>query len=757
MSSALRRSTSTSDREISPQKRSFSDSPASIASNSRSRPQSAQFSEEPIDTTMTTLGQGELSLASLGLTPESAKTEHQSLKTNPNTSGLAPGIVITKEPSMNTGMKPLSSVPTSFRRSSQPSISTSPKPSVNITEANEPSLPMSPLTPTVPEPGNNSSTDMKIAPAPAKRNADFHKLFRSLPENDVLIDDFSCALSREILIQGRLYVSTNNICFNSNILGWVTNLIISYNEIVHLERKSTAGLFPNGMVVQTLHSRHTFASFISRDTVFELIMNLWRKSNGRKNAADAAAAAVASGRTEDRNTANSTGESDNDDAHSSQDDDDDDDEEEEEEDSSDLSEGYETDDSEDLDSEIDASSADEFGDTVKEVQKGSKSTISTSANPKNAIDSSLPMSASEIPATTSASKGVLGWIVANLGPDVHSPTDQSFNGEVPGEKVLVDHTLNAPLGVVANLLFGESTDWISNFITEKEKNFDLSPMKSFPPDHVVGGQREYTYIKPLSGPIGPKQAKCICTDIIETWDMENKVVIVTNTSTPDVPSGGSFITKTRYSLFWTEGNQTRLVLSYYIDWIGRSFIKTPIERASQDGQMSFSKNLVSTLEHSLKQSKSSSSRSDKKSRKKTKKQSRSKSGSAAAQAERSSSFSSSVAQEPKPTSFAVLDVISDILVSRPIPSFPVPVWLLLVVGLMFVWMLKPSRTAVNFTLSSEELRLLKLQEDLRAWTWFGERGLASLKNSAVDRSSSLEAAIKMTERQLQELKNAIKH
>ncbi|KAJ1678138.1 hypothetical protein EV182_004693, partial [Spiromyces aspiralis] len=56
-----------------------------------------------------------------------------------------------------------------------------------------------------------------------KRNADFHMLFRELPINELLIDDYGCALQRDILVQGRLYLTENHVCFYSNIFGWVTN------------------------------------------------------------------------------------------------------------------------------------------------------------------------------------------------------------------------------------------------------------------------------------------------------------------------------------------------------------------------------------------------------------------------------------------------------------------------------------------------------------------------------------------------------
>jgi hypothetical protein len=36
--------------------------------------------------------------------------------------------------------------------------------------------------------------------------------------------DYGCALQREILVQGRIYISENHICFHAKIFGWVTDV-----------------------------------------------------------------------------------------------------------------------------------------------------------------------------------------------------------------------------------------------------------------------------------------------------------------------------------------------------------------------------------------------------------------------------------------------------------------------------------------------------------------------------------------------------
>ncbi|KFX96396.1 hypothetical protein V490_03354, partial [Pseudogymnoascus sp. VKM F-3557] len=110
-----------------------------------------------------------------------------------------------------------------------------------------------------------------FAVASKKRNRDFHQLFRSVPEDDYLIEDYSCALQREILAHGRLYVSEGHLCFSSNIFGWVTTLVMSFDEIVSVEKRSTALVFKNGLMITTLHSKNIFASFTSRDSTYDLI------------------------------------------------------------------------------------------------------------------------------------------------------------------------------------------------------------------------------------------------------------------------------------------------------------------------------------------------------------------------------------------------------------------------------------------------------------------------------------------------------
>jgi len=52
------------------------------------------------------------------------------------------------------------------------------------------------------------------------KNSNFHKYFRNIPQTERLLEDYACALVKDILIQGRIYISQNWICFHANILSW---------------------------------------------------------------------------------------------------------------------------------------------------------------------------------------------------------------------------------------------------------------------------------------------------------------------------------------------------------------------------------------------------------------------------------------------------------------------------------------------------------------------------------------------------------
>lgn len=53
-------------------------------------------------------------------------------------------------------------------------------------------------------------------------------------------------------------------------------LSIPIYEITALEKKMTAFVIPNAIQITTRQAKYTFASFLSRDTTYDVIANIWR-------------------------------------------------------------------------------------------------------------------------------------------------------------------------------------------------------------------------------------------------------------------------------------------------------------------------------------------------------------------------------------------------------------------------------------------------------------------------------------------------
>uniref|UniRef100_A0A8C6WEA5 GRAM domain containing 1Ba n=1 Tax=Neogobius melanostomus TaxID=47308 RepID=A0A8C6WEA5_9GOBI len=117
-----------------------------------------------------------------------------------------------------------------------------------------------------------------LSPTYKQRNEDFRKLFKQLPDTERLIVDYSCALQRDILLQGRLYLSENWICFYSNIFRWETLLVVQLKDICTMTKEKTARLIPNAIQLCTNNEKHFFTSFGARDRTYMMMFRLWQNA-----------------------------------------------------------------------------------------------------------------------------------------------------------------------------------------------------------------------------------------------------------------------------------------------------------------------------------------------------------------------------------------------------------------------------------------------------------------------------------------------
>ena len=395
-----------------------------------------------------------------------------------------------------------------------------------------------------------------FAVASKKRNRDFHQLFRSVPEDDYLIEDYSCALQRDIILAGRIYVSEGHICFSSNILGWVTTLIISFDEIVSVEKENTAVVFPNAIAIQTLHARHTFRSLLSREATYDLLIGIWKISHPTLKSS-INGARLDNGGTGDKTEKIDPGS----------------------DEASDVSEEEEEVYDEDEEEDEGAGSFTEIAEaSIAGSEDPGDQGQKLVARKASAMGVAVGAAAGGVPTTSDAKAGEKAAAASASsvdfpGPATHPPTECT-DGDSHYDKPLKDDIIPAPLGKVYSMVFGPASGgFLAKWLLDEIKVTDLQMEDDKKGLSEVGKSRSFSYIKPLYASIGPKTTKCVVTETLDFIDLEKSVSITSSTQTPDVPSGNVFATKTRYCFMWAPGNATRVVMNFTIEWTGKSWLK----------------------------------------------------------------------------------------------------------------------------------------------------------------------------------------
>jgi len=410
-------------------------------------------------------------------------------------------------------------------------------------------------TSTIAHPGAMNGHKMTgFAVASSKRNKDFHQLFRSVPEDDYLIEDYSAALQRDILLHGRFYVSEGHICFSSNIFGWVTNLVIAFDEIVSVEKKNTAVVFPNAIVIQTLHARNVFASLVARDATYDLLIGIWKTSHPNLKSSINGVTLGDDGTGDKTEKADMTGSDD-----------------EESDEASDDVYDEDAEDGEDFGSFTEAGAngsiaGSDIGDNAPVMRKAS-------TQPMHSL---IPSPGSGGPKGLEGADAIItgAAVAADFpGPPLHEPTECT-DSSTHYDRPLIDTTLPAPLGQIYSILFGPASGaFMKKWLVEDQQSKEVSyedDKTGLDDSHRTFA---YSYIKPLNAPIGPKQTKCLVTANLLEFDLTKSVSVDCSTGTPDVPSGNVFLTKTRYCLMWGPANTTRFIATCTVEWSGKSWLK----------------------------------------------------------------------------------------------------------------------------------------------------------------------------------------
>ncbi|ORZ10335.1 hypothetical protein BCR41DRAFT_372510 [Lobosporangium transversale] len=63
-------------------------------------------------------------------------------------------------------------------------------------------------------------------------------------------DDFACALEREILWQGTLYVTATHVCFYGKHFGRTVRVMVDYRDLISVDKEKKMGVFPSSIRIR---------------------------------------------------------------------------------------------------------------------------------------------------------------------------------------------------------------------------------------------------------------------------------------------------------------------------------------------------------------------------------------------------------------------------------------------------------------------------------------------------------------------------
>ncbi|KAJ3154082.1 hypothetical protein HDU86_005007 [Geranomyces michiganensis] len=440
-------------------------------------------------------------------------------------------------------------------------------------------------------------------------NAEFHRIFSSIPASESLIDDFACAWNREgLLIQGRMWISQQRVCFK----GWTpnSNICIEFTDIQSIEKKvynirrratptwgklpfvgmayvltvflfvfygqkTIALVFSNSIEIESTKGKFFFASFFNRDQTYSVLTQLWdvRLEPCSCGGLGTCETCYVNAR---KVAGNSGGSGSGDDARAL--------------------------------TPATTATADTSATEENQGLQRSPSVRITRADGRESEETTFP-TPPHTPVLSSRGKHSATAVQCECGED-HKRM-----------RTILERVFPVPIEQVWETWFTAAGDasaggFYPHFLLTNTKVKDFTTGLWAPADaksvpaplpYPAGSNhtlefselkakfhRSSEYIMPLSGPIGPKQTRCKITEELISATPDS-VCVTVRADTPDVPSGAAFHVLTRICLTHMPPTKTRVVVSTEIVFTKSSWIKGAIERATPDAQARFYKELDEAL------------------------------------------------------------------------------------------------------------------------------------------------------------------
>jgi len=118
--------------------------------------------------------------------------------------------------------------------------------------------------------------NISMYPSYKTRRKEYRTLFNGAEEDGKFIVDYACAYHKDILHQGRMYISTNACSFYSYIFGWENTICVKWKEVTSITKEKYAYFIPNSIQITTESNKYFFASFVDREASYMMLFRMWQ-------------------------------------------------------------------------------------------------------------------------------------------------------------------------------------------------------------------------------------------------------------------------------------------------------------------------------------------------------------------------------------------------------------------------------------------------------------------------------------------------
>lgn len=362
-----------------------------------------------------------------------------------------------------------------------------------------------------------------------RRNEELHTLLKSVPKSDMVLHMTTCALKRDVLIQGRLYLTQNRVCFYSSIMGFTTVFVIQLANVNQMHCRRLP-LHVSMVFYMVDGSQNVFKMFIKGATkTYSAIKAAWLNVTDPNLAASGTAKSP--------------------------------------------QELYEF-----IQQQFGSSSGTaSLGSSVADEAKDDDATV-----PALAPIGSGEQTAEDANNESSTEDGALRYPDGFVEPSAPIPSSISVSENPILEREDFNAIINLPAKTVADLLMSENIEFWQKYHSDRnDKDLHFEP---FTVSETGERQRKAKYIVQVSNPmVKVKETECLETQTILKEEEYVNYVLDARQSTPALPYADAFQPCCQFSVTFNSRTSCRVAAYIGVKWFKSPLVKSIIKSAALKG------------------------------------------------------------------------------------------------------------------------------------------------------------------------------